>query len=199
MNKILIDIPQQIETPRLMLQMPKAGYGKKVYNAITDGYEDYIKYLNWPKEIPTEEASEIDCRKHNAEFITRECIRYLIIEKETGEVIGRCAFPPLYADWAIPQFSISYFISKSKRAKGYATEASHALTLLAFKVLNAKKVEIYCESENVASKKVPQKLNYKLEFTKRGGWPRPDGQLAELNVYSIFNEKDLPELKLCRW
>lgn len=199
MNKILLDIPEQIETNRLLLQMPKAGFGKKLHKAITDGYDDYIKYLNWPKEIPSEESIEIECRKHNAEFITRECIRYLIIEKETGQVIGRCSFPPLLTVWTIPQFSISYFIAKSKRGKGYATEASHALTLLAFKLLKAKKVEIYCEVENVASNIVPKKLNFQLEYTKRGFWPRPDGQLATLNVYSIFGEKDLPELSVCKW
>ena len=199
MNKILLDIPQQIETPKLILQMPKAGFGKKLHKAITDGYDDYIKYLNWPREIASEEAVEIDCRKHNAEFITRECIRYLIIEKDTGEVVGRCAFPPILTTWDVPQFGISYFVAKSKRSKGYATEASHALTILAFKILKAKKVEIYCEVENIPSNIVPQKLNFKLEYTKRGWWPRPDGQLAELNVYSIFSENDLPELKLCRW
>jgi len=54
MNKILIDLPKLIETPRLKLQVPEAGFGKEVHQSIIDGYEDYLKWLNWPKDEPTE-------------------------------------------------------------------------------------------------------------------------------------------------
>ncbi len=93
MNKILIDLPEIIETPRLKLQMPKAGFGEKLHEAICDGYEDYVKWLNWSATPPTKEVVEEDCRKHMAEFILRDFIRYLIIDKATGDIIGRCAFP----------------------------------------------------------------------------------------------------------
>ena len=42
----------------------------------------------------------------------------------------------------------SYFIRQSQRGKGFATEAAHAMALLAFKILKARKVEIYCDAEN---------------------------------------------------
>lgn len=45
MNRILIDLPEIIETPRLKLQMPKAGFGEKLYQAIVDGYDDYVRWL----------------------------------------------------------------------------------------------------------------------------------------------------------
>lgn len=192
MKPILFDIPEIIETPRLKLQMPKAGFGEKVHAAIMDGYDDYIKWLSWPATPPTVEAVEEDCRKHHAEFITRDWIRYLIIDKASGEILGRCGFPPFQSNWAIPQFGISYFIRKSQRAKGYATETSHAMTLLAFNTLKAKKVEIHCDTENLASMMVPMKLNFALEYTQKGSWPRPDGELATIRTYSIFSLKDLP-------
>lgn len=191
MNPILIDLPEVIETPRLNLQMPKAGFGTKLHAAIADGYQDYVKWLNWPTVMPTEQQIEEECRKHMAEFILRDFIRYLIIDKENGEIIGRCAFPSFQANWQIPQFGISYFIRKSERGKGYATEAVYAMSILAFKVLKARKIEIYCDSENIASTKIPLKLGFKLEYTAKGGWPRKDGKLAELQTYSIFFEKDL--------
>ncbi len=153
MNRILIDLPEVIETPRLKLQMPKAGFGEKLHAAIADGYEDYVKWLNWPATPPTKQVVEEDCRKHMAEFILRDFIRYLIIDKTTGDIIGRCAFPPFQANWLVPKFGISYFIRKSSRAKGYATEAIYAMAILAFRDLKARKLEIYCDEENLASKK----------------------------------------------
>lgn len=105
----------------------------------------------WPSNVPTVESVEEDCRKHHAEFILRDFIRYIIADKATDNVLGRCAFPPFQSNWSIPQFGISYFIRKNQRLNGYATEATHAMTLIAFKILNARKVEIYCDTENLAS------------------------------------------------
>ena len=198
MKHILIDLPENIETPRLNLQMPKAGFGIKLHQAITDGYDDYIKWLCWPSDIPTIETVEKECRQHHAEFILRSCVRYIIIDKVTNEVVGRCAFPPVQAHWTIPQFGISYFIRKSQRSKNYATEASHAMACLAFKTLKAKKVEIHCDSNNIASIKTPLKLNFKHEYTQKGGWPSQDSQLATLHIYSIFSEKELPGMDI-KW
>lgn len=110
MKKILLDIPEVIETASLRLCMPQAGFGKKVHEAIMDGYEDYVYWLNWPATQPTQEEVEIECRKGHADFLLRDLIRYVIFDKATGEVVGRCAFPPLQVNWSIRQFGISYFI-----------------------------------------------------------------------------------------
>jgi len=198
MQRLLINLPEIIDTPRLKLHMPKAGFGEKLYQAMVDGYDDCIKWLDWPVEKPSTESIEIDCRKHHAEFILRGCIRYIILDKETDNVIGRCAFASARANWVIPQFGISYFIRNSQRSQGYATEAAHGMALLAFKILNAKKIEIYCDAENISSIKIPLHLNFKLEYTQKGGWPRPNGELAQLHTYSIFSEDDLPNMEV-KW
>ena len=72
------------------------------------------------------------------------------------------------------------------------------MALLAFKVLSAKKLEIFCDAENIASTKIPLRLNFKLEYTQKGGWPRPDGKLATLQTYSVFSAEELPSLEI-RW
>ncbi len=96
----------------------------------------------------------------------------------------------------IPQFGISYFIRKSQRGKGYATEVTHAMSILAFRKLKAKKLEIYCDAENLASTRIPVKLGFKLEYTQKGGWLRQDGKLSELQTYSIFSQEALPKLEI---
>ena len=195
---ILIDLPEALETSRLLLQMPKAGYGPGLHEAIMDGYDDYVKWLGWDPKTPSSQVVEEECRKHHAEFILREFIRYIIIEKETKRIIGRCAFPSFQAIWPIPLFGISYFIRRNARHHGYATEAAHALALLAFQNLKAKKVEIYCDAENGASQKIPQKLGFALECVKKGGWPRLDGQLGVLQTYALFSEEPLPKWEV-KW
>ena len=89
MNRMLVNLPEIIETPRLILQMPKAGFGEQLHYAMRDGYEDYVQWLNWSVKMPSVETVEEDCRKHHAEFILRDFIRYLIIDKETGEIVAQ--------------------------------------------------------------------------------------------------------------
>ncbi len=72
------------------------------------------------------------------------------------------------------------------------------MTLLAFQVLRAKKVAIYCDAENIISTKIPSKLGFKHECTQKGEWPRQDGELAELNTYAIFSQDDLLALE-AKW
>lgn len=138
MTPLFIDLPEHIETPHLTLQIPKAGFGQKLHEAIMDGYSDYVTWLAWLETPPTAHDVEGDCRKHHADFILRSFIRYLILEKSTGEIVGRCAYPSFQVQWDIPQFGISYFIRKSARGKGFATEASLALSHLSFDLLKAK-------------------------------------------------------------
>lgn len=190
-DKILIDLPEKIESNRLSLQMPRAGFGEAVHAAMMDGYEDYVKWLNWPAKPPTIEEVEIECRKHHADFITKSFIRYLIIEKKSQKVVGRTAIASWQAKWSIRQFGIAYFISRSYRGRGYATEAVAEMTKMCFDYLLAQKVEIFCESENINSKKIPQKLGFQHEYTQKGGWLRHDNSLAELECYALFNKENL--------
>lgn len=189
MNKILIDLPEIIETKNLTLEMPRAGFGAAMHKAILDGYDDFYRWLNWPSHPPSIEEVEISCRKHHSQFISREYIHYMIVEKTSNKPVGRCAFPDFQACWEIPQFGISYFIAKTSRGKGYATEAAQAMVELAFSTLEAKKVEIYADYENKASQMVPKKLGFTLEYTTKGRWPRYDGTLGQLQCYALFSKE----------
>lgn len=194
MERILIDLPEIIETRKLKLQIPQAGFGKELHAAMLDGYEACIKYLNWSKTKPTEQEVEKTCRTQHAQFILRDNISYIIIEKTSNKIVGKCALPSILAKWEIPQFGISYFIRESAAGNGYATEAAREMAMIAFRNLGAKKVEIYCDVENVASNRIPLKLGFELEYTQTGGWPRPDGKLTNLQTYSIFSENELKVL-----
>lgn len=192
MTPLYIDLPEEIHTQNLTLQMPKAGFGAKLHEAILDGYEDYVKWLAWPETPPTAHDVEGDCRQHHAEFILRDFIRYIIVEKSSGDIVGRCAYPSFQVRWEIPQFGISYFTRKSARGKGYASEATHALAHLAFDLLKAKKIEICCDVRNEPSKAIPQKIGFELEYTQKGGWLSQDGELATFQNYALFSRDKLP-------
>jgi ribosomal-protein-serine acetyltransferase len=191
---ILIDVPEEIITPRLTLKMPKAGYGEQLHQVIVKNYEDYVKWLNWPPQIPTQEDVEIDCRKHHSDFILRNYIRYLIIETKSNQIIGRCGYPNFQTNWSIPAFGISYFIGKDYRGNKYALEVAYTLAKLAFKELGARKVQIQVDATNSASKAIAEALGFELEAKQKGTWASYNENLAEIWTYACFDENTIKEI-----
>lgn len=195
MEPILLDLPVPIETPRLVLRPSESGDGEQLHRAILDGYEDHVRWLARSKQPPTLLEAEKEARQHAVDWLSREFIRFVLISKANNKIIGRAGFPPILSDWRVPYFGISYFVSKSTSGQGLCTEAVNALTRYAFGVLNARKVEIKVDTENLASVRVPQKLGFQLEATQRGNWPRSDkADLAEIQTYSLFDIDSLPAL-----
>lgn len=192
-DRILLDLPVPITTPRLILRPPQAGDGKGLHAAMLDGYADLVKWVYKPPSPPTVEMIEKEVRIQSATWILREDIRFICIRKDTNKIIGRLAYPAPLCNWDIPLIGISYFICRSAQAKGFATEAVNALTRYAFQTIKARKVEIKVDTDNKASVRVPEKLGFQLEATQIGNWPRPDKQeLAEIRTYCAFNTEQLP-------
>ena len=114
MNKkrILTDLPTQITTDRLILRPMQPGDGVAIHQAVLDGYDQFVTHLGWPKTPPTIDDVEYETRLDAAKFITREQLRFVIIERATQTIIGRIAYPAPLCMWSIPNLGISYFLRK---------------------------------------------------------------------------------------
>ena len=194
-HPMLIDIPTRIETPRLVLRHPKAGDGDMIYEMLQDGYEDYVTWLNWPAQIPNQDDIEREARLHHARWILREDMRFLMIDKKTGGLLGRLGIPSAISAWDVPMFGISYICRKSSRGNGYTTEAAHALTKLAFSYMGAKKVQIICDVLNQKSINVPKRLGFIHESTNKGIFTSTQG-VGEFYTYACFDPEVLPPLDI---
>ena len=74
-------------------------------------------------------------------------------------------------------FEISGWFDADASGKGYATEATGALMKLAFELYGARRVEMYCDPDNLDMQKLSRRLGYQHEASfrrriKRGGEPR---------------------------
>lgn len=89
MNSILLDVPLQIETDRLILRAPlQTGDGNVVHQAIKDSINELKQWLLLFQSIPTVEETEIILRNAHIDFLKRESFRYLIYLKGTNDFIG---------------------------------------------------------------------------------------------------------------
>jgi ribosomal-protein-serine acetyltransferase len=57
-DPVLLDLPEEIETPRLKLRIPGPGGGLALNRAVVDSLAELRPWLPWAKDAPTLEESE---------------------------------------------------------------------------------------------------------------------------------------------
>lgn len=157
----LIEFPEEFTTERLLIRKPMPGDGKAVYEAMQASLDELKPWMPWAHTNQSEQDVEANIRDSIAKFISREDLRLHIFNKDSGEFIGSTGLHRI--DWAVPKFEIGYWIDTRFAGRGYITESTQALTKFAFSELNAKRVEIRCDSLNRKSRSIPKRLGYTLE------------------------------------
>jgi len=79
---------------------------------------------------------------------------------------------------------IGYWLSEPFQKRGIVTNATQVLIDFAFKELNINRIQIKCATENFRSKKIPQRLGFRLEGTARAGELLTGGCFVDIEVYS---------------
>lgn len=105
MNPLLLDVPLQLETERLILRASlKKGDGIIVNQAIKDSFNELKAWLPFAQVLPTVEETEINLRNAHINFLKRESFRFLIFHKDTNDFIGTMSLHGI--DWDIPKSEI---------------------------------------------------------------------------------------------
>jgi RimJ/RimL family protein N-acetyltransferase len=68
------------------------------------------------------------------------------------------------------------------------------ISVFAFQILKANRIEINCNERNIRSRKVAERLGFQLEGTLRNYQLGVDGQLENVCVYALTDE-DFKELR----
>ncbi|MGG0418735.1 GNAT family N-acetyltransferase [Priestia aryabhattai] len=161
MNPLLLDFPTKFYTERLFIRLPLPGDGKVVSQAINESIEELKSWMPFAQNKQTVEEAEISIRKSHTEFLQREDLRLLIFLKETGDFVGSSGLHRI--NWNVPKFEIGYWINSRFSKKGYMTEAVEGIMDFALKELGAKRLEIKCDSSNIKSRAIPERLGFRLE------------------------------------
>jgi ribosomal-protein-serine acetyltransferase len=181
MNPLLLDIPERLQTPRLLLRVPRAGDGAMVCASVRESLPELKPWMPWAKDDYGEADGEAWCRRNAGEFITRARLNFLIL-LPNGEHLGNCGMHD--ADWELPGFEIGYWLHTKHAGNGYATEAVSALTRLMLDQLKAVRVEIRVDERNARSCRVAERCGFQLDGTLRHDFRHPDGRLRDTRVYS---------------
>lgn len=181
MDPLLIDIPEQIVTDRLLIRGPRIGDGAIVNEAIAESIDELRPWMPWAQTLPTPDETEANIRRAMGRFTTREDLRLQVLLKD-GTFIAGSGLHRI--DWAVPKFEIGYWLRTSCCGKGYMTEAVRAIASMAFEKLGANRVEIRCDNQNAKSWRLAERAEFPLEGIFRNDCVDHNGKPRDTRVYA---------------
>ncbi len=163
MHKLLLDIPTQLETVRLVVRKYVKGDGRDLYLLLhrNDNRDFLRRNVEEVSSIKTDEEAEIMIRRHAAEWSARERFVMGIWLKSGNQYVGQIWIEP--KKWEVPSFEIGWFLDRGYQGRGIATEAAHRSLIFLFNDLNAHKVIAITRDSNDRSRKLAERLCFRKE------------------------------------
>ncbi len=98
---------------------------------------------------------------------------------DVGARSGRSVMPP-----GVFEFGIEIY-EESDRGRGYGADATALITGLLFEAFGAERVQASTALDNVAMRRVLERLGYREEGTLRGFMPAEDGGRDDYSLYAV--------------
>jgi RimJ/RimL family protein N-acetyltransferase len=194
MDPLLIDVPERIETERLVLRPPRRGDGALVNDAVRVSLAELAPWLPWAGTMPSVDESEVHCRRQQARFILREDFVLLVFLRGAdggeGELVGGTGLHRI--DWSLRRFEIGYWRKTGCEGRGFLTEAVRAVARLAFDVLGARRVEIRMDDNNAPSWRLAERAGFTLEAILRFDAATPQGEPRSTRIYARVRGAEEP-------
>lgn len=175
-------LPEQIESPRLVIRVAKPGDGAIFNEAILASLADLSPWLGWVTPPPSLEQSELNCRRAYARFLLNEDLMVFFIAKDTGVLVGGSGLHN--ADWMTRSFEVGYWCRTGHAGNGLITEGVRALAEHALRDLGANRVFLTCDAKNVRSWKLAERAGFVLEGIMVNERLNLQGQLRNTRVYA---------------
>lgn len=160
-----LDVPECVETDRLLIRILRPGDGIIVYQAVKDSFDRLNPWFHWANEIPSPERNELYVREAQALYNNRDRLEFGMFRKENNVLVGRIGIHVVSWDPIIRE--LGYWLRTGYEGLGYMGEAVQGLLQICFENLQAHKVVIRAESGNQRSQNVAKRAGFTFEGTAR--------------------------------
>ena len=188
MEPLLEDVPERIETARLILRMARCDDAAAMNAAVCESLDDLRVYMPWAQSAPSLAQSNADCRRIQGKFLLREDLSLFIFERHAdgseGEFIGGTGLNRI--SWIVRRFELGYWCRTSRQGQGFVTEAALAVTRFAFDQLRARRVEVHMDDANERSWKVAKRAGFVFEGVLRSDSLDPLGAVRDTRLYALI-------------
>lgn len=141
----------------------------KIIKAVDEDFNDYLEMVQQPElfkfgALMTQEVQDKSKAKETFDIILMDKKTSTFVVKNNKRVVGILTI--LYSEY-LTTYEIGYVVNYKDWHNGIATEVTNAALKYLFQDKNASYVFATTVSNNLASRKVLEKCNFKLEGTLR--------------------------------
>ena len=163
MGDFMTKIKLEIDGERIILRKLRLSDALDIYKNLQD--KEIVKWtLNIPWPYKKQDAVKF-IRKTHYKIRKKSGYAFGIVLKETNKIIGVIDIFPI--DWKNKNAEVGYWIGRKYWGKGCMTEAVKLMLKFAFEKLKLHRVYATTIEKNTASKRVLEKVGFKLEGIMR--------------------------------
>ncbi len=188
MNPATLQIPEQVESERLIIRAIQLEDAEAISAAIHESYNELHPWMPWAQQLPPLAQTQNFCRESHENYLARKVLGMQIRRKSDNILVGMSGFHSI--EWDVPKLEIGYWVRTHYVGQGYITEAVNCLTQLAFDVYGAMRVEIRMDDRNERSWRVAERAGYHLDAILRNDERTPFGELRDTRIYSKIRLPD---------
>ncbi|HET9221506.1 MAG TPA: GNAT family protein [Roseiflexaceae bacterium] len=177
----------RIHTDRLVIRCWQPQDAPLLQTAISQSVDHLRPWMPWIASEPEELQTKIErLRRFRGMFDLGQDFIYGIFNADETQVLGGTG---LHTRIGADAREIGYWMHKDYLNQGLATEASAALTRVAFEIDRVQRVEIHCDPSNVRSAAVPRKLGFTHDGTLRRRVPFLEEVPRDSMIWSMFADE----------
>jgi len=188
-HKLMLEIPNSIETERLLLRCYKPGDGSWYYQMSLRNKEHLSRYepRNAVMTINSEQDAEVTMREFALGWAGRKYFMMGAFLKTTGTFVAQVYIGPV--NWKLPEFQVGYIADVGHQGKGYVTEAVQAATRFIYEHLQAHRISLETDETNVRSRKVAERCGFVREGRLRENKLNDDGTRSDTLLYGLLKSE----------
>lgn len=188
MSEILLDIPDQIASERLIIRSPMPGDGPAVYAAAAaslDALRAFPASMPWAMEEVSVDSLETFCRQSRVDYLARKGLTMLLFLKDGGHFVGVSGLHKL--NWKHKQTELGYWCHSELQGLGLISEAVRAICAFSQQELGLRRIACLADVENLSSRRVAERAGFQLEGILRNERIAPGGSLRGSALYALAN------------
>jgi Acetyltransferases, including N-acetylases of ribosomal proteins len=183
--KIFKEFPE-IETDKIRLRKLRLEDAEELLKYYSN--ENVYQYLDWNGPESLERSNEI-IKVWNQGYNQGRIIRFAVADKKTDKIIGTI----FLSEFQGKRAEIGYELSESYWHQGIMSEAIHEVLLLGFKRIGLVRIQAFVCSENIASKEILKKFNFKEEgYLRQYECHNVTGKCKDMYVYGLLKTEFQP-------
>jgi ribosomal-protein-serine acetyltransferase len=176
--------PVATETDRLILRPPTLDDAAALLALFDRSRGTLTPTFPTFRRITTIDDARQFCATAVASADARQEFLLLAFTRDTNELIGGGEIHGIH--WNVLAAEIDWWLDDAQTGRGYATEIGTAQLRFLMEAWDANRVEAWCDTGNVRSRRVAERIGFTLEGIVRQEYPGANAAIADYAIYSVI-------------